>query len=163
MPTLHATPYDISYSGFYFDTIEEFEQGMEEAPFEEVEIQFIDGKEEECLLFKLCKPHQGSVAKYYEAIDAGYEEYQLAALSYLVEDMGLSWEEAIDQATLDDVSVYAMSIEELARHFAEEGIYPSGVNEQVLPYLDYDMLARDLSMDYSEITILGTHYCVRAS
>jgi hypothetical protein len=163
MPTLHATPYDISYCGFYFDTAEEFDQRIKAAPFEEVEIQFIDGTDAECLLFKLCKPHQGSIAEYYEAINAGYEDYQLAALSYLVEDMGLNWEEATDRATLDDVSVYEMNIEELARHFAEEGIYPSGVNEEVLPYLDYEMLARDLSMDYSEITILGTQYCVRAS
>ena len=44
-----------------------------------------------------------------------------------------------------------MTVKELAEHFAEEGIYPAGVTEQILPYLDYDLLARDLSMDYTEI------------
>ncbi len=163
MPTLHATPYDITYCGFYFDRVEEFEQRMEAAPFEEVEIQFIDGTEEECLLFKLCKPHQGSVAAYYEAIEAGYEEHQLAGLSYLIEYQSMTWKDATAEGSLEDVDVYAMTIKELAEHFAEEGIYPAGVTEPILPYLDYDLLARDLSMDYTEITCMGTTYCVRAS
>ena len=64
---------------------------------------------------------------------------------------------------LDDVDVYEMTTKELAEHFAEEGIYPAGVTEQILPYLDYDLLARDLSMDYTEITCQGITYCVRAA
>ena len=32
MPTLHATPYDITYPGFYFDTAEEFSERMKESP-----------------------------------------------------------------------------------------------------------------------------------
>ena len=136
---------------------------MTKAPFEEVEIQFIDGTDEECLLFKLCKPHQGNLAAYFAAIDADYESHQLAALSYLVEYQGLSWEDATASGALDDVDVYEMTTKELAEQFAEEGIYPAGVNEQVLPYLDYDLLARDLSMDYTEITCMGATFCVRAS
>jgi len=161
MPTLHATPYDITHSGFYFDSPEEFTERMEKAPFEEVELQFIDGSEEECLIFKLSKPHQGNVAGYFESIEAGYDGHRLAALSYLVEYRGLAWEDAAQSP--DDVDVYEMTIKELAEHFAEEGIYPAGVTEQILPYLDYDLLARDLSMDYAEITCLGATYCVRAS
>lgn len=161
MPTLHATPYDITHTGFYFDSAEEFTQRMEKAPFEEVELQFIDGTEEESLIFKLSKPHQGNVAGYFESIEAGYDGHRLAALSYLVEYQGLAWE--IATQSLDDVDVYEMTIKELAEHFAEEGVYPVGVNEQVLPYLDYDLLARDLSMDYTEIACLGETYCVRAA
>ncbi|MGJ5813612.1 antirestriction protein ArdA [Paludibaculum fermentans] len=163
MPTLHATPYDITYAGFYFETAEEFTERMKKAPFEEVEIQFIDGTDEDCLLFKLCKPHQGNVAGYFEALDTGYEGHRLAALSYLMEYQGTTWEDATASGALDDVDVYEMTTKELAEQFAEEGIYPAGVNEQVLPYLDYDLLARDLSMDYTEIECLGNTYCVRAS
>ena len=161
MTILHAAPYDISHEGFYFESAEDFAEHLSKALFEEVEIQFIDGTEEECLVFKLFKPHQGNVAGYYEALEAGYEAHQLAGLSYQIGYQGMTWAEAT--GALDDVDVYAMTIKELAEHFAEEGIYPAGVNEQVLPYLDYDMLARDLSMDYTEINCLGNTYCVRAS
>lgn len=161
MTILHATPYDISHEGFYFESAEDFTEQMSTALFEEVEIQFIDGTEEEGLIFKLFKPHQGNVAGYYEALEAGYEAHRLAGLSYLIEYQGMSWAEAT--GALDDVDVYDMTVKELAEHFAEEGIYPAGVNEQVLPYLDYNMLARDLSMDYTEIACLGNTYCVRAS
>lgn len=161
MPVFHATPYDINHQGFYFESAEDFAQQMSTALFEEVEIQFIDGTKEECLISKLFKPHQGNVAGYYDAVEAGYEGHQLAGLSYLIEYQGTPWTEATEE--LDDVDVYQMTIKELAEHFAEEGIYPAGVNEKVLPYLDYDMLARDLSMDYTEIACLGVTYCVRAS
>ena len=42
MPRLHATPYDITYAGFFFESAEEFNARMQSAPFEEVEIQFIE-------------------------------------------------------------------------------------------------------------------------
>lgn len=161
MPVLHATPYDISHAGFYFESAKDFQTKMSTALFEEVEIQFIDGTEAECLVFKLFKSHQGNVAEYFAALDVGYEGHQLAALSYIVEYQGTAWAEAVE--ALDDADVYEMTIKELAEHFAEEGIYPAGVNEQILPYLDYEMLARDLSMDYTEITCLGSTYCVRVS
>ena len=105
--TLHATPYDISHEGFYFDSAEDFAEQMSTALFEEVEIQFIDGTDEECLIFKLCKPHQGNVAGYYEAVDAGHEAHQLAALSYLVEYQGTAWEDATAPGALGDVDAYA--------------------------------------------------------
>jgi hypothetical protein len=41
--TLYANPYDITYTGFYFGSTEEFERNMNKAPFEEVEIDFIEG------------------------------------------------------------------------------------------------------------------------
>lgn len=46
MTEFYAQPYSIEHSGFYFDSVEKFEAGMErlnKQGCEEVEIQFIDG------------------------------------------------------------------------------------------------------------------------
>jgi hypothetical protein len=162
MPRLHATPYDITYSGFYFDSAEEFTARMQTAPFEEVEIQFIDGTDEECTIGKLYRPHQGNVAGYFAAIEEHRDAQELAAITYLIEYQGLTWEEATDPDTLTDVDVHAMRLRDLAEHFAEEGIYPPGVSAAILPYLDYALITRDLETDYTEITCLGIIYSVRA-
>ncbi len=51
-------------------------------------------------------------------------------------------------------------MQELAQQFVEEGLFGE-IPEKIQHYLDYDAIARDLSMDYSEITIAGTHYIYR--
>lgn len=47
MAKLYAQPYSIAHTGFYFESMEEFNSGMERlnnSGCEEVEIQFIDGE-----------------------------------------------------------------------------------------------------------------------
>jgi hypothetical protein len=39
--TLYANPYDISYTGFYFGSTEEFNEQLSQASYEEVEIDYI--------------------------------------------------------------------------------------------------------------------------
>jgi len=46
---------------------------------------------------------------------------------------------------------------ELAEHFVDEGFYGE-IPESLQFYIDYDAIARDLAVDYSEITIAGTRY-----
>ena len=41
--TLYANPYDISKTGFYFTSTDDYQLKMQHASFEEVEIDYIDG------------------------------------------------------------------------------------------------------------------------
>ena len=50
------------------------------------------------------------------------------------------------------------SLRELAEHFVDEGLFGSEIPENLRIYLDYDSIARDLSVDYSEVEIGGTNY-----
>ena len=58
MTTLHATPYNLDASGFYFDSLEDYQTKAENhldrfgKLVEEFEIQFIDG--DDSALFNAC-------------------------------------------------------------------------------------------------------------
>ena len=57
--TLYANPYDTSYTGFYFGSIEEFNDQLSQASYEEVEIDYIDGDNPG--LFQATKIHHGTL------------------------------------------------------------------------------------------------------
>ena len=48
------------------------------------------------------------------------------------------------------------SLKELAEHFVDEGFYGE-IPERLQYYIDYNAIARDLSVEYSEISIAGTN------
>ena len=51
----------------------------------------------------------------------------------------------------DDVEIYEeMNINELAEQFVEDGLFGE-IPKPLINYIDYDAIARDLSMDYTEI------------
>ena len=51
----------------------------------------------------------------------------------------------------DDVEIYEeMNMNELAEQFVEEGLF-GDIPKSLINYIDYDAIARDLSMDYTEI------------
>lgn len=65
MTKFHAQPYDTEHAGFYFDSIEKFDEGMEalnKKGCEEVEIQFIDGEAHHPSLFKASGISQGNIS-----------------------------------------------------------------------------------------------------
>jgi hypothetical protein len=59
MTTLYAQPYDISANGFYFDTVDDYNEKATKLlnsygqPVEEFELQFIDGESIDADLFKV--------------------------------------------------------------------------------------------------------------
>ena len=59
MTTLYANPYDTSYTGFYFDSTDQFNLKMSQAKYEEVEIDYIDG--DNPLLFEAIEVHQCNI------------------------------------------------------------------------------------------------------
>ena len=52
------------------------------------------------------------------------------------------------------------SLRELAEHFVDEGLFGE-IPENIKNHLDYDSIARDLSVDYTETVIGGTSLIYR--
>lgn len=50
------------------------------------------------------------------------------------------------------ISMKMDSLKELAEHFVDEGIFGT-IPQPLIDYIDYDAIAYDLSMDYSETKI----------
>lgn len=133
---LHAQPYDISAQGFFFRSLEEYQQKSSVlrndygVPVEEFEIQFIDGEDIDCDLFKALGVHQGNFDAYLTAC-ADWDESQKLKVIIAVGDCGYRFDPATGDPDDLDVDLYEM-----------------------------DSL-RDLGMDYSEIRIAGTNYIYR--
>ena len=54
------------------------------------------------------------------------------------------------------------AMKDIAEQFVEEGLFGE-IPENIQHYLDYEKIAYDLSMDYSETTIAGQRLIYRCS
>lgn len=166
--TLHAQPYDISASGFYFSTAEEFQTKATDLRndygdiVEEFEIQFIDGDDLDCDLFKALFIHQGDIGAFLEACE-NWDDQQKIQVIIAVGDCGYSFDAETDSPDDFDIELYELdSMNELAEQFVEEGLFGE-IPQNIRNYLDMEAIARDLSMDYSEIRVNGTNYIYRCA
>lgn len=166
MPQLHAQPYDISASGFYFDDAEGFADKASALrndygdPVEEFEIQFIDGDTIDCELARAVGLNQANFADFLQCCEA-WEDWQKTLVILAVGECGYTFDPDKDPAGYDLDIYYAHSLTELAEQFVEDGLFGS-VPDNIRPYFDYDALARDLSVEYSEATIGGLRLVWRA-
>ena len=165
---LHAQPYDISAQGFFFHSLEEYRQKSSAlrndcgAPVEEFEIQFIDGDDIDCDLFKALGVHQGNFGAYLTAC-ADWDETQKIKVIIAVGECGYRFDPATGDPDDLDVDLYEMdSLRDLAYAFVDEGLY-GDIPEHIRHYLDYDAIARDLGMNFSEIRIADTNYIYACS
>ncbi len=72
MTTFYAQPYSIEHTGFYFDSLEAFEEGMEKLNArgcEEVEIQYIDGDTGLSRLASAAGIDQSTISLWFEELD----------------------------------------------------------------------------------------------
>ena len=66
-----------------------------------------------------------------------------------------------DKPNQIDIDVYACeSFRDLAEQFVDDGLYGE-IPAAIAKYLDYDAIANDLRMDYSETVIDGARYIYR--
>lgn len=165
-PQLHAQPYDISATGFYFNSAEEFEEKSKNLlndygdPVDEFEIQFIDGETLDCDLFKALGVHQGDFNHYFSACE-GWDDDQKIKIIIAVGEAGYKFDPATDSPDEFDIDLCEMdSLKDLAEQFLEEGLFGE-IPENIRFYLDIDAIARDLGMDYSEIRIDSINYIYR--
>lgn len=171
MTQLHAQPYDISANGFYFESLEEYQKKASSNrndygdEVEEYEIQFIDGDDLDCELFKALGVHQGDIETYFSACDDwdDWDDEQKTKVIIAVGEAGYSFNSKTDDPDGFDIDLYEMdSLKELAEQFVEEGLFGE-IPENIRFYLDMDAIARDLGMDYSETRLNGTNYIYRVA
>ncbi|MEO1282928.1 MAG: antirestriction protein ArdA [Pseudomonadota bacterium] len=160
---LHAQPYDISASGFYFRNAEEFQKKVATcrndfgAPVEEFEIQFIDGDDIDCALAKALSLNQANYAAFFEAVDDWDEDHKHRVI-IAVGECGYSFDPKSCNLDDFDVDVYEVdTLKDLAEQFVDEGLYGE-IPANIAFYVDYDAMARDLSVDFAMIEIAGRRF-----
>ena len=101
-----------------------------------------------------------SFADFLDCVDA-WDTDEKIKIILAVGECGYSFtfgQDAPDQFGLD---LYEMdSLRDLAMEFVEQGLF-GDIPANIQNYLDYNAIAYDLGMDYSETTIDGTHYIYR--
>lgn len=165
MTTLFAQPYDFTANGFYFHSLDEYVTksfSLNGPLIEEYEIQFIDGIGIDCQLFEALSINQSNIEAYFNATETWDEDKKLKAI-IAIGEVGYQFNLDKDSPDDFDVDLYKLdSMRELAEQFVDEGLYGT-IPESIQSYLDYDAIARDLSMDYAQITIDGTRYIYRCA
>ena len=159
MTQLYAQPYDLSATGFYFETTEDY--AIKSAalcndygdPVEEFEIQFIDGEEIDYDLAKAIGLNQANFAQFLSAVD-DWDDGEKRAVIIAVGECGYTFEPDLDPAQFE-VDIYEnTTMRDLAEQFVEEGLFGE-VPEAFQNYIDYDAIARDLAVEYSERGMAG--------
>ena len=150
--TLHAQPYDISATGFYFAYGD---------PVEEFEIQFIDGEQMDCELAKAIGINQANFADFLECAET-WEDWQKINVIIAMGELGYSFDPQDDPDHYGIDIYWVSTMRELAEQFVDDGLFGE-VSEQFQFYIDYDAIARDLAIEYSEIEIAGERLIYRAS
>ena len=168
MTELFAQPYDISAVGFYFRTASEYAEKSAKLrnaagwPVEEFELQFIDGESIDAKLFEALGVNQCNFPQFLDACDA-WDDDQKRKVIIAVGECGYSFDLTSGDPDDFDIDLYEMdSLRELAEQFVDEGLF-GDIPDPIRNYLDYDAIARDLGMDYSETTIAGTRLVYRCA
>jgi antirestriction protein len=166
MTTFYAHPYDISATGFYFDTTDQYKaktrtiRNAYGQPVEEFGIQFIDGETIDAQLTEALAINQANICRVIELIDALSDDQKIRAI-VATGECGYSFDPEGFDPDVIDVDLYEIdSLRDLAAQFVDEGLF-GNIPDNVRIYLDYEMIARDLSCDYSMISIDGTNYAYR--
>lgn len=140
MTTFFAQPYSIDHTGFYFDSLENFEAGMEKLNArgcEEVEIQYIDG---ECGLSRLARAtgiDQTTIALWFDELE-DLDTHEIDQLCFLL-DCGYDLDSALTR--YEWVCIFHGSAEDYARELIEE---TTDIPENLRFYIDYEAIARDM-------------------
>ena len=129
MTKLYAQPYDISATGFYFDTAEEYAQKAAKnkndygQTVEEYELQFIDEESIDAKLFEALSVNQCNFPEFLEACDT-WDEGQKQKVILAVGECGCSFDLKSGGPDDFEVDIYELdSLRELAEQFADEGLF----------------------------------------
>ena len=164
MTTLYAQPYDISATGFYFESTVEYSEkaARNKNDFggivEEYEIQFIDGEELDCDLAQAICLSQANYPKFFELCE-NLDGHDKILFIIALGECGYDFDpDVTDPCSEYEIDLYEMgSMRELAEYFVDEGLMGE-IPAPLARYFDYDAFARDLSIEYSEVRIAGNNY-----
>ncbi len=160
MVTLYAQLYDCDAVGFYFKSATEYDAlrrgalNAYGAPVEEFEIQFIDGEALDAALAGAWGLNQVNFEAFFEAV-ADWDDARKRLYVIAVGECGYDHDDFVDDPHGVDIDVYHEdSLRELAEQFVDEGLFGE-IPERLAFYIDYDAIARDLAVEYSETVIAG--------
>lgn len=163
----YAQPYNIDAGGFYFRDMEDYERQARDRkdrygqPVEEFEIQFIDGEEIDAALSKAWGLTQANISDFILAAQ-NWEEDRKIRVIIAIEECGYRLEQLAGDPDNVEIDIhYLLSMKDLAERFVDEGLF-GDIPERLQYYIDYDAIARDLSIDYSETEIAGQRLIYRA-
>ncbi len=156
---LFAQPYDLSATGFYFNSAEDFDAKVKDLtnafgdPVEEFEIQFIDGEDIDASLAKAIGINQANFRDFLEIAETWADETKELTI-VAVGECGYDFNPSFCPSNYKVEIFAADSIRELAEQFVEEGVF-GDIPEPFQGYIDYDAIARDLNVTCFEVTIAG--------
>ena len=169
--SLFAQPYDLSAAGFHFDTMKEYKAKAAKhvnvygQPVEEYEIDLVNGKALEVVLFNAVKPNQSTLSAFFEAVETWDDDDIVRAC--IVYGDGLNTCQFDEYSPSDDVAqdlaIYEnVTFTERAEQFVDDGLLGE-IPEHLSHYIDYEAFGRDLSYDgYTAIDVAGTQYIYHA-
>jgi antirestriction protein len=143
MTTFYAQPYSTDHTGFYFESIDQYETGMKrlnKQGCEEVEIQFIDGEEHQARMAAAVTIYQCNVHRWFEELD-DLDDTAATQISFLL-DLGYSIADAMDR--YEDVCLFAGKASDYADDIINE---TTEIPEGLAYYIDYDAIARDMQIN----------------
>mgnify|MGYP000689222089 FL=1 len=146
MTQLHATPYDTSSNGFYFDSYEQYIEKSNRLhnsygqPVEEFEIQFIDGNLYQ--LFDACCINQCNLKIWFERVESLSTEQQIK-LCYRCEVLGDTLIQGLDKLD-DEGELSDSSLMEYIYNYVDDIDLFDNANIVVQRYFDYEAYAQDL-------------------
>ena len=160
MTMFYAQPYDLSATGFYFEDFESFEAKLSTArndygqPVEEFEIQFIEGEAIDAALCQAIGIYQNTVERVFDLIDT-LDDQDKQCLIVACGECGYTFDPESGDVRDFDLDVYdCETLNELAEYFVNEGLY-GDIPDSLAFYIDYDAIARDLSVEFTETEIAG--------
>ena len=158
--------YDISATGFYFDSAEEYEKISKDnrneygQPVEEYEIQFIDGERIDAELASAFGLNQSNFGAFFEVVE-DWEDYEKIRLIIANGECGYDLDPSVKGIHQLDLDVHEVdNLTDLAERFVDEGLFGE-VPKAFENYIDYEAIARDLSFEYATTTIAGDHFAYR--
>ncbi len=143
MTEFYAQPYSLDHTGFYFNSPETFDAGMERLNrqgCEEVEIQFIDGDDHLATLAKIAELSQATITTWFETLE-DLDATEAEQLSFLL-DMGYDLTDALDR--YDEVCFFEGSASDYAYDLINE---TTEIPDNLSMYIDYDAIARDMKLN----------------
>jgi len=160
MPTLYAQPYDMDHTGFYFKSYEDYKTKSEKSLAEEFEIQFIDGDDDfDYEISEAMGLYQSNIEIYFQNLEDWDDETKLHYVLAVGYD---GYDPETDPTQLDITVYHNMTMNDLAQEFVDEGLFGE-IPEPLQYYINYEAIAADLAMDYSDAVINGTCYVWRTS
>jgi len=144
----YANPYNGDVTGFYFETYDEFEEGVEELekeyklPVEEFSIEIIDGNREEIELVQTIGVDQSNLGSVLDVIET-MDENDWPKLFFLLDNnITLSLEDAKDK--VDDVCLHRGNLYDAACQLFDDCY---AVPPEIRNYIDYDKFAEEIEHD----------------